>query len=66
MKSKDFLVACILGFIGITSFFQVGSAFADDNRANAVFVIIGILFTGVSIGWIGYKYAKQGGNPNKG
>ena len=66
MTKKHFLYASILAFVGFILIFNVGSAFADKHHVNGVFAILGTLFTVASLVWIGYKYAKQGGNPNKG
>ena len=66
MKSKHFLYASIIAFVGMILLFNVGSAFADKNRLNTFFIVLGSLFLATSVIWIGYKYMKQGGNPNKG
>ena len=65
MSNKHFLLASIAAFAGMILLMNVGSAFADKHHINALFAIPGALLTLGAAGWIGYKYAKQGGNPNR-
>lgn len=60
MKSKHFIFAAILVFIGVISFFQVSSYSADMNGLNAMYIVGGIIFCLSGLIWIGIKYSKQG------
>jgi uncharacterized membrane protein len=60
---KWYAVMVVTAFIGVISFFQINSYFADKHKANGVFIIIGILFSLAAIG--SYFMANKIGNPGK-
>ncbi len=66
MKRNHFGIASIMAIVGVVLLFQIDSAIADKHNLNSLFTIGGILLIVSALGWIIYKYVKQGGNPNRG